>query len=239
VVSKVYAKEKGLPHFEHVLVPRTKGFTFLVRNLPTSVEVVYDVTLYYAGKAALLEQALFQGKFATTILHMHCERIPFSALPKDEVALNKWLMDRFILKDKLLTHAKEKGYFPGKLESHPAPRFKYLVVYAIWCLVGVATIILPVWRWAPSALPYVGAILGSLALYTVIYSVTGHKSEADVERMIEAFAKRAGADRSPLASANGEGAETTKAPRRRQIESLAQNETDVSDKLDSMINGLK
>jgi lysophosphatidic acid acyltransferase/lysophosphatidylinositol acyltransferase len=46
-VSMEIAKEKGLPILKHHLLPRPKGFTFIVQHMKDTIPAIYDVTFGY------------------------------------------------------------------------------------------------------------------------------------------------------------------------------------------------
>lgn len=96
--SQEYAKAKGLPHFENVLVPRTKGFVSTVQGLAEHVDAVYDVTIIYPDTAPNLWQ-LFNG--TVTDFEIKVNRFNIAELPStaDNAALSAWLMQRYVEKD--------------------------------------------------------------------------------------------------------------------------------------------
>jgi 1-acyl-sn-glycerol-3-phosphate acyltransferase len=133
-----FAEREGLPKLEHVLLPRTKGFVFIVQSLPKSVACVYDVTTAYPGGPAFISHLLTKGRFLTEGIHMHVRRIPFSELPRDEKALNKWLLDRFVEKDRLLAFFAKHGRFPGEEVEYPPQRPEWLQLFVGWALILAA-----------------------------------------------------------------------------------------------------
>ncbi len=106
--SQAFARERGLPVLEHVLTPRTKGFTATVQGLREHVDAVYDVTIgYEEGVPSLWQYA--QG-FATRA-HLHVRRFPMAGLPEGDDELGAWLVGRFQEKDRLLAGFYETGEF--------------------------------------------------------------------------------------------------------------------------------
>ncbi|OFZ18623.1 MAG: hypothetical protein A2X94_01655 [Bdellovibrionales bacterium GWB1_55_8] len=97
--SQKYARQKGLPILEHVLTPRTKGFTAAMKGLRSQAHAVYDLTIVYEGEVPSLLHVL-TGKARRASLHV--ERFPIAALPESEPELARWLTERFIKKDHLL-----------------------------------------------------------------------------------------------------------------------------------------
>lgn len=108
--SHVYAQKNGLPAFEHVLLPRTKGFVATVHGLRSHIDAIYDVTIGYVDGVPSLWQYV-QG-FAP-VAHLHVRRYPVDTLPSTDDELSAWLMDRWREKDELLKHYYEHGAFPS------------------------------------------------------------------------------------------------------------------------------
>lgn len=83
-----FAKERGLPVLNHVLIPRTKGFVATVQGLRGhTVDVVYDVTVGYEVKPPSL---LGMVRLEWRRVHVHVRRWPISSLPKDNEGLAAW-----------------------------------------------------------------------------------------------------------------------------------------------------
>jgi 1-acyl-sn-glycerol-3-phosphate acyltransferase len=108
--SRAYAEKNGLPVFEHVLVPRTKGFVASVHGLRQHVDAVYDVTIAYVGGVPTLWQYV---KGFAPVAHLHVRRYPVDTLPTTDDELSAWLVDRWREKDELLKHYYENGAFPS------------------------------------------------------------------------------------------------------------------------------
>lgn len=136
-----FARERGLPELQNVLLPRTKGFVFLKEHLPTSISCVYDVTVAYEGGPAYLGHALVGGRFRCEGIHVHVRRVPFDELPSDPKELEKWLLDAFVAKDRLLQHHKEHGTFPGDPVEYPAPFVGFWRLFAVWSAVTAAVVV--------------------------------------------------------------------------------------------------
>lgn len=113
--SQNYARANGLPVFENVLIPRTKGFVASIQGLRGHVRIVYDITIGYPKGIPSLWQ-LIKGNAKE--IHFHIERYELDSLPVDPVALSSWLMSRFLKKDKLLVDFHQQGSFASS--SSPA-----------------------------------------------------------------------------------------------------------------------
>jgi len=111
VQSQAFARERGLAVFEHVLVPRTKGFIASVQGLGRHVGAVYDVTIGYAEGVPTLWQFI---KGRVHDIHVHVRRFPVEDLPRLEAELAEWLHARFAEKDLLLAYFYANGRFPDE-----------------------------------------------------------------------------------------------------------------------------
>jgi 1-acyl-sn-glycerol-3-phosphate acyltransferase len=109
--SWAYARENGLPSFEHLLLPRTKGFAASVIGLRQHVTAVYDITIAYEKGIPNLWQ--FTCGWVDRI-SMHVKRYPIADLPSDPEALSRWLRERFEEKDRLLGEFFATGSFSAR-----------------------------------------------------------------------------------------------------------------------------
>ncbi|CAF3600945.1 unnamed protein product [Rotaria sp. Silwood1] len=110
--SRQFAKQKGVPPFDHVLYPRTGATVAAINVLKDKFDAVYDVTIMYSQtydknrqiRTAASSMAEFlQGQ--TKELHIHVKRIPIDSIPSEtNEQISNWLYQRFIIKDKLIKH---------------------------------------------------------------------------------------------------------------------------------------
>lgn len=97
VSSRAYAKRKGLPVFERVLVPRPKGVWASIQGLRPKLQAIYDVSIAYDESVApALGRYFCRGGF---IIKIHVTRIPVESLPTIEREFNQWVTQRFVVKD--------------------------------------------------------------------------------------------------------------------------------------------
>lgn len=63
--SNMYAKKNNLHTYDHILHPRTTGFTFLVQEMleNSNLTAIYDMTLLYPDLVPQNEVALVKGEF--------------------------------------------------------------------------------------------------------------------------------------------------------------------------------
>ena len=106
--SREYARQKGLPELEHVLLPRTKGFVATFIALKDHVDAVYDVTIGYEGGFPTLAQWC---KGYVPKAHLHIRRFPAEELPRSDSELAAWLIQRYREKDDLLEGYYKSGAF--------------------------------------------------------------------------------------------------------------------------------
>lgn len=57
-------------------------------------------------------------------VHMHVRRIPIGETPTSDEGASAWLMDKFKLKDHLLSHFTANGYFPEPRVEEQLSAFK-------------------------------------------------------------------------------------------------------------------
>ncbi|KAF2073199.1 hypothetical protein CYY_005481 [Polysphondylium violaceum] len=131
--SQEFAKERGLPILNNVLLPRVKGFTSSVLALRDNLDAVYDLTVAYKKRPAGF-LALFFGSRPTEI-HVHLKRFPIQSLPTEEKHIEQWLYQRSKEKDILIQQFKDKGYFSEKPLDLPFNPKNYLINFLVWLLI--------------------------------------------------------------------------------------------------------
>lgn len=112
--SQEFAAKNGFPVLEHVLYPRTKGFSLIAkffRDNPGTVDYVYDYTFGYHPDGVGLEQ-FAQGPIPVDI-HVYVTRHRLSDIGTDEKHFAAWCVKRFQLKDQLLKYFGKHHHFPS------------------------------------------------------------------------------------------------------------------------------
>jgi hypothetical protein len=144
-----FAEKNGLPRLTNVLLPRTKGFTFITDKIRPVLDCVYDVTIAYKGGPAYIRHALMDGEFQTRAVHMHVQRIPVADLPQGEQALKQWLLERFKQKDALLAHFHQHQNFPGSRNFCPPATTRLINTYFAWAMLILSPLsaFAPQWVW--------------------------------------------------------------------------------------------
>ncbi|CAB4320588.1 unnamed protein product [Prunus armeniaca] len=145
--SQKYAAENGLPVLKHVLLPKTKGFSACLEELRGSLDAVYDVTIGYKPSCP----TFFDNASGVnpSEVHMHVQRIPLDNIPTSEDEVTTWLMNRFHLKDQLLSDFDSEGHFPHEGSEGDLSTLRCLVnLVAVIVLTGTCaylTIFSSIW----------------------------------------------------------------------------------------------
>lgn len=164
--SQEYAKEKNLTVFQNVLVPRIKGFQITLNTLREDVDGVVDLTIGYPqleddkrvqkGKIRPSVQDLLFGGGKKWNVHVHVRVIPVKEIPEETEAVQEWMMKVFEEKDKLLTHFKQHGHFPGEVYKYKSiSMFQVLANFFGFGLVAVSVL----YFLSVGLLPTIGGLL--------------------------------------------------------------------------------
>ena len=94
--SQAFAASKGLPHFKHVLMPRSKGVHSSLQGLSGSLTAVYDLTIQFDDKIPTALEYFTVGGFTSQV---HIRRFDIKDVPTRERDLNTWLINVFQEKD--------------------------------------------------------------------------------------------------------------------------------------------
>lgn len=98
-VSQDYARRKGLPVMERVMIPRGKGFYASMQGLEGILHAAYDLTFVYDGPIPSLYKFFTRGG---CVVRLHSTRYDMADIPRRERDLNAWLLERFAEKDQRL-----------------------------------------------------------------------------------------------------------------------------------------
>lgn len=148
--AQAFSKEKGLPVFNHCLVPRIKGLQASIDGVRDAVDGILDVTVGYTERDAKgkiqpsLETILF-GKGVSRKIHVHVAFVPISEIPSDSDGIYKWTMERFVIKDKLLAEFEKTGKFPGGEHAFPPITATRVALNYIAFLTGAAVVAAGCW----------------------------------------------------------------------------------------------
>jgi 1-acyl-sn-glycerol-3-phosphate acyltransferase len=145
IESQAFAKLRNLPILEHLLLPRTKGFLYLLKHVSTSLTHIYDATCAYLGSPLLPHHPFIYGRFICTGVHVHMTVTNVKDLTKsdDPVIREKeretWLLQQWKRKDELLEDFNKSQHFPGKPYVIASSRRAGLRnLFFIWSFIVVA-----------------------------------------------------------------------------------------------------
>lgn len=147
--SQEYARKMGMPHLEHVLLPRMKAFLSVLDVVRSGVEDLCDVTLMFEGPIPSAKHILF-GR-CPTIIHAHLGRYKISDMPTDDAGLESWLVQVWKEKDDRIERFENEGpqslgapcttgAFANSAEKLPSIASLYLMIAT-----GLAVCFLSLW----------------------------------------------------------------------------------------------
>mmetsp|Transcript_82100 Transcript_82100/g.123268 ORF Transcript_82100/g.123268 Transcript_82100/m.123268 type:complete len:365 (+) Transcript_82100:91-1185(+) len=166
--AQEYALAQGLPHYQHVLCPKTGAFALITHALRLQGCKEYvDITIGFPD-------ASFTGRIFNNLpldiwgimarapepqdVHLHLQRIPLSELGETEAEQTRWLFQHFATKDKLLHEFRQTGRFAGVSEVF-VPRTRAMLLDAAAWLSLLASLYTflslfwtPLWRLHSSVL---------------------------------------------------------------------------------------
>lgn len=102
--SQKYAQNHGYPIFQHVLLPRFKGFEVILEELRPHVDLVVDSTLIFDGAKPSMH-AVMAGD-CDTVIHVYVRKYAVKDVPNDEEGVQKWLLERWAEKEALIAGFK-------------------------------------------------------------------------------------------------------------------------------------
>jgi len=138
--NQEFASSRGLPVFNNVLTPRTKGVSLILKkdspsHLRQHLTAVYDVTLAYGEPFSVrlgeknmptsLSHVMGNlwarnpsnlNKDSRVKIHYHLRRFPIESVPED---VHSWVMTLFQDKENLLDHFHNNKSFPGPQRESP------------------------------------------------------------------------------------------------------------------------
>lgn len=102
--SHQFAKDRDLPLFDNVLIPRTRGFVHLFNLMKAAAEplAVWDITVGYVGLPGGSGESEFLSGAWPVRVHYRISRWPAEQIPADNRALALWLKERWAEKEHLL-----------------------------------------------------------------------------------------------------------------------------------------
>ncbi len=140
--SQKYAGKNGLPLYEYVLHPRTKGFVHCINEMRkfSVAPTIINMSVGYVGAIPQNERDLAIGNWPSEI-HFFSEQIPSADIPTGDQELEKWLTNIWQEKEEQLNNFYSKNRFnvPYMLPATIAESFSdmkfilgFWVVFFVW-----------------------------------------------------------------------------------------------------------
>ena len=152
--SQEHAEAKGYPVWKNVMLPRYRGFVTALNSMKATFKYICDVTIQYEGwgrgssslKPPGFWQIVTTDRAHRHTLHVHIQKHNMTDVPEDDEGRQKWLMDTWSRKEKLLQDFQSTKQFPGpNLTAKKYPLFsilKHVLAWAAYALI-VASIVAP------------------------------------------------------------------------------------------------
>ncbi|ORZ32424.1 hypothetical protein BCR44DRAFT_116056 [Catenaria anguillulae PL171] len=121
--SQAWSKKHDKPMLSNLLFPRTKGFVAILKQLRASH---FTHVLDFTVAAYHLPTGTFNQVFPTGFdlfskrldtlwkFHVHVDQFDITDLPEEDAAVEAWLIDRWVVKDKRLQEWREKWPVVGE-----------------------------------------------------------------------------------------------------------------------------
>ncbi|CCC11924.1 hypothetical protein SMACR_05137 [Sordaria macrospora] len=158
--SKKWADKIGIKDTEHVLLPRSTGIYFCLKELKGTVEYVYDCTVAYEGvprgmygdQFFTLSSTYLRGQPPKSV-NFYWRRFAVDDIPlENQDEFDVWLRERWYEKDALMEQYLTTGRFPpspptkeggheGHLETEVRARhpLEFLQIFSVLGAAGVLT----------------------------------------------------------------------------------------------------
>jgi len=171
--SQEFASQRGLPHLEHHLIPRTKGFSLVAAH---SQGGLLDLTCVQEDDSAEPTMAsMFSGHRVHT--RMFVREYEMAAVPKGEKESGEWLMNLFKEKDAIKAAALAKDWDTlatlGIFTERVSPRRSWSVWWtAVTNIMVLSPLLLLVlqggmWTWAVTLVILSASWLGLTSMMSV------------------------------------------------------------------------
>lgn len=149
--SQEYAKAKGYPVWENVLLPKYRGFCTALDSMKDTFQTIRDVTIQFEGWECGVPGFwdMITSDSSPKTLHIHIVKHKLSDVPDDEPGRQKWLIDRFQEKETLIEGFKKNKQFPGKSLMKKYPLSDIILHPLVWG-VGAFSTCLYAYLWLSS-----------------------------------------------------------------------------------------
>ncbi|CAI5942232.1 unnamed protein product [Closterium sp. NIES-65] len=144
-----FARARGLPVLQHVLLPRTRGTYLCLHQLHSVFDALIDVTVAYdKGQGGMHDLAKLAIGRGPRRVFLHLKLLPVGAPQAfSQHAFNEAMFDMYMRKDALLSHVYAKGSMPSStlVSLRPPTRigFASLALSLFMTMVTVSLFILP------------------------------------------------------------------------------------------------
>mmetsp|Transcript_18208 Transcript_18208/g.44714 ORF Transcript_18208/g.44714 Transcript_18208/m.44714 type:complete len:353 (+) Transcript_18208:128-1186(+) len=120
--AQEFSKSRNLAVLNNLLMPRVKGFNSALDGTRECFDGVIDFTIGYShwtksGHARPSIGDIMFGGMKKWPIQVHMQYYPIKEVPEGEEAVQKWLRDVWVEKDKLLDEFKKTNKFPGELRT--------------------------------------------------------------------------------------------------------------------------
>eukprot|EP01119_Soliformovum_irregulare_P000177 TRINITY_DN10128_c0_g1_i1.p1 TRINITY_DN10128_c0_g1~~TRINITY_DN10128_c0_g1_i1.p1 ORF type:complete len:370 (-),score=62.46 TRINITY_DN10128_c0_g1_i1:30-1139(-) len=105
-----YADAHGLPKYERLLTPRTKGLEACITGLRPRLTAIYDLTYAFEDNVYPTMWSAWTGWHPTRI-HLHLNRYSIKQVPLDSAGISRWCYKVFSGKDQMLNEFTKHNRF--------------------------------------------------------------------------------------------------------------------------------
>ncbi|CAB3396995.1 unnamed protein product [Caenorhabditis bovis] len=148
-LSHAYADKMGLERYEHVLHPRTTGFTFLLDLMKKEYKLknVYDLTIAYDGEIIDTEMKMVKEGLFPKKVHVDVKRVEIEDILEENPS--QWLTQLWKSKEDRLRRFYDQNEENRVLEAS-GDRFVwpealtgtgYVVAFSFWCVATLCWIL--------------------------------------------------------------------------------------------------
>lgn len=175
--SRDFARSRNLPVLRHCLTPRTKGFSYVIKNMDSAkFPTIYDVTLAVNQRDSgppTISSILLGRK---VVAEAYIRKFDLSDVPKDSEGSSKFLMDVYKSKDELIDNYALTGKFSGENFEELPIVVKPRRIYSLINTVCLNLLVVPSFLGHIGILAFSGSLLQlSVALFLVIVLFVGLK----------------------------------------------------------------
>jgi len=146
-VSMEVARKKNLPELKHHLLPRTKGFSMLIRGAAGRIDAVYDLTIGIEEKDGIHPDLSNMRNGVPFSGEMIVRRIPMKDVPQDDEGSAKFIYDLYNKKDEIFDTYKRTGSFKSlgvPLVDKPDNYYDYYLSI-MWCCLLITPLFYYMW----------------------------------------------------------------------------------------------